>query len=183
MITTQLEGAIPGLCDAAGYDKPVSIVFSNSGAPRFIFKHDDLSIKFDLMVSLYDREFTQKYVDITMKGLLIKFKVRLDQDMNVFTDWENIQMDSAEVKPYVKLNDKLDNVVVVSYFNWVFEELLPWVNENHPEAVSHFHLPSTFPGVMDLKNLKLEVRDSFLFFSMDPEFLVLETPKVEATLI
>ena len=46
--STQLEGAIPNLCDAIGYDVPLSVTFVNEGAPKFVFRRDEMSIKFNM---------------------------------------------------------------------------------------------------------------------------------------
>lgn len=42
--STELEGALPSLCDNIGYDVPLSAKFMNRGAPRFIFNKDEMSI-------------------------------------------------------------------------------------------------------------------------------------------
>ena len=36
--TTNLEGAVSGLCEYVGYDKNLSARFRNLGAPKYMFK-------------------------------------------------------------------------------------------------------------------------------------------------
>jgi len=55
--STQLEGAIPSLCDAIGFDVKLSSRFKNKGAPKFVFKREEMSIKFDMIMELYDKDF------------------------------------------------------------------------------------------------------------------------------
>lgn len=83
-------------------------------------------------------------------------------------------MDSAEVLPNVQLNleSNLDDKVIADYFNFMFQEIVPWVNEYHPQSVTSFHLPSTIPGYIDIKDLTMEVRDNYLSFGMNPKFLI-----------
>jgi len=54
----------------------------------------------------------------------------------------------------------------------MFQEIVPWVNEYHPQSVTSFHLPSTIPGYIDIKDLTMEVRDNYLSFGMNPKFLI-----------
>lgn len=131
--STQLEGAIPNLCDTIGYDKPLSMSFANEGAPLFVFRKDEMSVKFDMLVEIFSEDYSQKHLDIHFKGLKIKFKMYLESNMSLFLDWEDIEMEKADIKPMVHLEDiKLDDAVVRDYFNFVFQELVPWVNEYHP---------------------------------------------------
>jgi hypothetical protein len=88
--STQLEGAIPSLCDAIGFDKPLSSRFKNKGAPKFIFKKEEMSIKFDMIMELYDQNFTEHYLDVVYHGMFIKFKMDLTSDLMLLVDWESI---------------------------------------------------------------------------------------------
>jgi len=40
--STTLDSAVPGLVDVVGYDKNLSAIFFNNGAPRFIFTPDEM---------------------------------------------------------------------------------------------------------------------------------------------
>ena len=98
--------------------------------------------------------------------------MNLNSDMMLFVDWESIQMDSAEVIPNIKLDAKLDDKVIADYFNFMFQEIVPWVNEYHPQSVTSFKMPSSIPGYIDIKDLTIEARDNYLAFGMNPQFLV-----------
>ena len=136
--STQLEGAVPSLSNAIGYDVPLSSRFVSRGAPKFVFNSNEMSIKFDMTVEVWAKDYSQKYLDINMNGLFIKFKMQLTKDLQLLVDWESIQMDSADVTSKVELDTGLDNEVVAGYFNFVFEEIVPWVNEYHPASVTSF---------------------------------------------
>ena len=137
-----------------------------------IIFQNEMSIKFDMYVQLFDTEFTEKYMDIIYHGMFIKFKMHLESNMTLLVDWDTIEMDSAEVVANVPMeSDKLDDEEVVGYFNFVFQEVIPWVNEYHPESVTKFFIPSSFPGYVNINDLKMEVRNNYLAFSMNPEFL------------
>lgn len=62
--STQLEGAIPNLCDTIGYDVPLSLVFVNDGAPLFKFHPEEMSIKFNMDVQVWDEGFTKNFMDV-----------------------------------------------------------------------------------------------------------------------
>ena len=65
----------------------------------------------------------------------------------------------------------MDQTVVENYFNWAFKLIIPWINYYHPVNVSTFDVPSHFDGIVDIKNLSLQVRQNYLAFGMDPLFL------------
>lgn len=178
--STQLEGAIPNLCDSIGYDVPLSLVFVNDGAPLFKFHPEEMSIKFNMDVQVWDEGFTKNFMDIHFDELLIKFDMKLAKNLTLFVDWETIQMRDARVVPHIELEDQqMDNKVVRDYFNWVFMELLPWANEFHPPSVTRFQIGNHFPGIVDIDNLNMEVKEHYISFGMDPEFLTMqgEPPK------
>ena len=171
--STQLEGAIPGITEAIGYDVPLSCKFVNEGAPKFIYTRDEISINYDMTVEVYDQALQNKFLDIHFHGLIIKFKMELLSNMTLMVDWESIHMTGAEVVPYVNLkNNQLDAKIVMNYFNWAFDLILPWVNALHPANVSRFEIPSEFPGLVSIRDMKLEVRDNYINFQMSPRFLV-----------
>ena len=64
------------------------MTFSNEGAPLFIFKEDEMSVKFNMLVEVFDKEYTQKYLDIHYENLFIEFKMHLEPNMSIFVDWE-----------------------------------------------------------------------------------------------
>jgi hypothetical protein len=104
----------------------------------------------------------------------IKFKMRLLNNLTLLVDWENISMADAYVVPYsFNLTSKqTSGQHILDYFNWVFDLIIPWVNSAHPDAVSKFMIPSTFPGVMEIKEMTLEVRDNYINFGLNPKFIV-----------
>ena len=95
-----MEGAIPSLCDAIGYDIPLSVKFSNDGAPMFIFTKNEMSIHFNMLVEVFDKDLKSKYLDLHYENMEIKFKMQLLQNMTLMVDWENVQMQNAYVVPY-----------------------------------------------------------------------------------
>lgn len=101
-----MEGAIPNLCDQIGYDKPLSLTFKNEGAPLFKFTKDEMSVKYNMIIEVYNEDYSQKYLDIHYENLFIKFKMYLEKNMTIFVDWENIEMDHAKVVPYIPLEDE-----------------------------------------------------------------------------
>jgi len=98
--------------------------------------------------------------------------MQLHKDMILNVDWESIKMDSADVETDIPLDTSLDDKVIADYFNFMFQEITPWVNEYKPKSVTTFSIPSEIPGYMNLKDLTLEVRDNYLAFGMSPKFLV-----------
>ena len=68
----------------------------------------------------------------------------------------------------------MDDDIIRDYFNWVFDEIIPWVNEFHPVSVSQFKIPNKFPGIIDIENLEMEVMDNYIKFGMDPEFKAMQ---------
>ena len=66
----------------------------------------------------------------------------------------------------------MDDKIVRDFFNGVFTELIPWVNEFHPAALSMFPIQEHFPGIIDIYGLGMEVKENFISFGMDPELLV-----------
>ena len=76
--------------------------------------------------------------------MFIKFKMYFEEDidkksenMTLKVDWETIDMESAEIVSYVPLEDEsFDDKLVRDFFNWAFDEIIPWVNEYHPPSVS-----------------------------------------------
>lgn len=93
--------------------------------------------------------------------------------MSLFVDWETIEMDHAVVQPHVELREsKQDNKLVKDFFNWVFGEMLPWVNEYHPPSVSMFPIQENFPGIINISELTMQVRDHFISFGMNPEIMI-----------
>ena len=84
-----LEAAVPGLCDAVGYEKKLSSKFRNFGAPKFIFKKNLITIVFDMEVDLYDEAYENKYLTFIFRDVSIEFDARV-KDTTVTTDWRSI---------------------------------------------------------------------------------------------
>ena len=57
------------------------------------------------------------------------------------------------------------------FFNWLFDIVIPWANNSHPENLSKFHLPRSFPGIVDINRLEMYIRDNYLVFGLDPTFI------------
>ena len=169
--STQLEGAVDGICDAIGYDIPLSARFINEGAPRFVLTKDDLSVRYNMLVEVYDENFNEKYLDMHFKDVFVKFDMNLNDDFLLQVDWNDIEMDKATIDSHVDLrHPHIDEVHVMKFFNWIFELILPWVNEYHPENISRFHLPRDFPGIVHVNSVRMSIEDEYLSFGMDPVF-------------
>jgi len=99
--TTQLEGAIPGIGAAYGYDVPLSCKFQNEGAPKFIFTGDEMEINYDMTVQVWNKNYVDHLMDIHFHGLVIKFKMQLLSNMTLMVDWESIHMSGAHVEDFI----------------------------------------------------------------------------------
>ena len=94
LTSTNLEAAIPGLCDSIGYDVQLSARFKNNGAPRFVFKHNELTAKFDLNVDYFDKDFKKHYFTVYYKNVEVDARVKLI-DHVLDTEWNDIRLGSA----------------------------------------------------------------------------------------
>lgn len=171
--TTQIDGAVPGLADSAGYDVPMSAVFKNLGAPRFVFDDEEMSVLFSMEVDYYYDDFSEKIMTITYNNMYIDFDMWLE-DMKLKIDWWSIRMDSAHVQSDIIEDLELTNADkhVEDYFNWAFEFILAWVNQNEIEDVSFFPMPEEIPGIMKIRDLKMSVEKNFFSFSSAVEFTI-----------
>jgi len=179
--STQLEGAIPDLCDFIGYDVPLSGRFKNAGAPRFVFNDEAMTIKYSLEVEVWDEGFTKQYLTLIYHDVSIDFDMKLE-GMTLVTDWRQIQMSHAEVRSDIvtTLAKTHANAKVTNYFNWAFDMIVPWVNEYHPAGVSNVPLPSEVADLVLIKDLHMDVRANYFSFTMDPQFLIKSHPQVGA---
>ena len=152
--TTQIDGAVPGLANYVGYDLPLSVVFKNLGAPRFVFNDEEMSILFSMEVDYYVEDFSEKLMTITYNDIYIDFDMWLE-DMMLKFEWWSIKMDSAHVVSDAIENLELSNADqhVEDYFNWAFDFILAWVNDNEIENVSYFVMPEEIPGIMKISDL------------------------------
>ena len=95
--------------------------------------------------------------------------------MNLDFKWLNIQMESASVTSNVVPSSVLEsenaNQHVIDYFNWSFDLILPWIQEERVLGVNTFQLPKVIPGVIEIECLELELRKNYLAFGMYPQFL------------
>lgn len=171
--STQLEGAVPDLCNSIGYDVPLSARFKNLGAPKFVFQPENMQINFGLEVEVWNQNFSQKFLTFKFKKVIIDFDMRLDKKMILYTTWNNLQVDDVHVesKYITNLARSHADKKVLQYFNWSFDLILPWVNASHQRGVSSFEIPKTIPDVVIMNNLVMDVRDNYLNFQMDPKFI------------
>lgn len=51
--TTTLDAGIPGLVDIYDYDVPLTTMFRNRGAPRFIFNKSEMKVLFTIEVLFF----------------------------------------------------------------------------------------------------------------------------------
>lgn len=66
----------------------------------FIFTKNEMSIHFNMLVEVFDKDLKSKYLDLHYENMEIKFKMQLMQNMTLMVDWENVQMQNAYVVPY-----------------------------------------------------------------------------------
>lgn len=66
----------------------------------FIFTKNEMSIHFNMLVEVFDKDLKSKYLDLHYENMEIKFKMQLLQNMTLMVDWENVQMQNAYVVPY-----------------------------------------------------------------------------------
>lgn len=151
-----LETAVPGLCDAVGYDKKLSAKFLNSGAPKFIFKDKEITIVFDMEVQLYDEHYENKYLSFFFRDVQIQFGAKVE-GTSLTTDWRNIQMERTDVVSDLAAISKTDKEVAgklcTKFFNTALYFILPWVNEEQPVNVNNFTIPDEIPDLVRIKNL------------------------------
>lgn len=179
--TDQMEGAIPGITDYAGYDVELSLRFKNIGAPRFFFTENEMSINFELMIEFYDKDFEEMLMSVSYHDINIDFNMYL-QDFTILFDFNTISMGSAHVESSIILNLEQSEADqhVVNYFNYAFMVIIPWANEYHPIWVSAFEIPKEIPGFMKINQISMAIKENYLSFSMDPEFTLDSGPKVQA---
>jgi len=93
--TTALEGAFPGLTDEFGYDNPVTTVFKNVGAPRFVFKKGELQLEFTMQVEIY---IDDKWVNtVTFRDMLLDFDMKIE-DFWLKVDWKKVTLAQVEIE-------------------------------------------------------------------------------------
>ena len=171
--TTQIDGAVPGLADYAGYDVEMSAIFKNIGAPRYIFNSEEMSVLFSMEVDYFTEDYSEKLMTITYNDIYIDFDMWLE-DMELKLEWWSIKMGSAHVQSDVIENLQSSNADkhVEDYFNWAFEFILTWVNDNEVENISFMVLPDEVPGYMKFKDISLSVEENFFKFGADVEFTI-----------
>lgn len=87
--TTQIDGAVPGLADYAGWDLPMSAIFKNVGAPRFVFNSEEMSVLFSMEVDYYTEDFSEMLMTITYNDIYIDFDMWLEA-MKLKFEWWSI---------------------------------------------------------------------------------------------
>lgn len=119
--SSTLESFVPDFTSYAGYDTPLSAKIKNYGAPRFIFNREEMKIKYSMEIEVWDEDFSQKFLSIFLHDMHIDFDMWLE-GMFVYTEWNHIKMDHAEVK-----SDMIENLErthankhVTDFFNYAF---------------------------------------------------------------
>lgn len=149
--TTQMDGAVPDLTNYVDFDLPLSAKFSNLGAPRFIFNKEEMSVLFDMEVEFFDEFYIEKIMTITFRDIYIDFDMWLE-DMKIRFEWQTVSLGSAHVESTIIENLKTINADehVVDYFNWAFQFITTWVNDNQIEGINVFEVPQEITGVMKI---------------------------------
>jgi len=80
---------VPGLADYAGWDLPMSAIFKNVGAPRFVFNSEEMSVLFSMEVDYYTEDFSEMLMTITYNDIYIDFDMWLEA-MKLKFEWWSI---------------------------------------------------------------------------------------------
>lgn len=167
--STTLEQFIPDLTDYIGYDVPLSARFRNMGAPRFIFSREEMKIKYNCEVEVWNDDFSDYIMTIKYFDVEIDFDMWLE-GMTINTEWNSIKMGHAEVKSDVV--DNLERVHadkrVTRFFNMAWRMIIPWVNEMRPYGVAEIPIPENLHDLILIRDLKMAVRDNYFSFTLDP---------------
>ena len=111
---------------------------------------------------------------ITYHNMTVDYNMKLE-NFTLLLDFNTISMGSASVESDIILNlDKPGSKAadtVKNYFNWAFMLIVPWANEYKPEWVSSFPIPREIPGYMKINDISLEIKENYLSYSIDPEFI------------
>jgi hypothetical protein len=180
--STQLDGIVQGITDVLGYDIPISVVFGNVGAPRFMVKKDEQTVIFNVSMAMYpDHKIYEEHRILTafINNVEVKFGVNFEYTDQTFItfDWRNITLGSANVDLGPLVNESINNNIkintqttgVLKWFEWALQFILPWVNKYHPMNISNFLIPTHF-DTLDIQNFQVDIFDYFISMSMNPVF-------------
>jgi hypothetical protein len=96
----------------------------------------------------------------------------LTDQQDLLLNWKSIEVNRTTVVSDSLDNNILDVEVVRDYFNFLFGNIVPWVNEYHPSGISQIHIPHSFPGIVNIEKLSMKVEKNFISLGLNPEFLV-----------
>ena len=101
------------------------------------------------------------------------------ENMVLITDWKSIKMDRATVSSQLDLNLQKNHAEahVSRFFNNAFDMILSWVNSYHPENINSIPIPREIPDLMIINDMRMDIRENYFSFTMDPLFIV--KPKVK----
>jgi len=172
--STTLDSAVPGLVDLVGYDVELSARFVNRGAPRFLFKKDEMYVIYNLTVEIWDELFSKRLFKVHYTDIETSFSMVLENSFELNVDWISVSMKSAQVDNCENLlkirNQERANQHIVDFFTWSFDLILPWVQYKKPPGLSQFNLPENIPNLLRFKHITLSVEKNFLNFGMDLVF-------------
>lgn len=110
-----------------------------------------MSIRFSMDVELWDEWFEEKFATIRFYDITIEMDMWLE-DMTLNFNWREIQMRSASVISTKIPMDEFDNEEadqhVENYFNWSFDLILPWIQNQRVKNVNAFDIPKIIPGII-----------------------------------
>lgn len=174
--STNLDNFIPDLTDYIGFDVPLSMRFKNVGAPRFIFNREEANILFNMEVEVWDEHYENYILTIKYHEVHVDFDMWLE-GMNLTCNWNTIKMKNAEVtSPVVKNLERVHaNQKVTQFFNYAFDIIIPWINEEKPYAVAIIPLPSEIDDMLYIRDLKMAIRQNYFAFTLDPVFIMKAT--------
>jgi len=87
--STQLEGAIPDLTYAIGFDVPISMKVKNYKSPKVFIKENELKLNFSVEIDLYDEQYKNLYATIWLNNINLDFNMTLDSTDGYYLilDW------------------------------------------------------------------------------------------------
>lgn len=175
--TTTLEAGIPGLVDVFDYDVPLTSVFKNIGAPRFVFSKEEMNVLFSMDIDIFlekdNGDESEEIFTIELRDILIDFDMELE-DMWLNNEWKNIQLGSAKVssrfpKAQSLIGEKT-NQFIDDFFRDASDMVMAWANNARPEYFSRYRVPAEIPDIMKINKIEMGVHKNFLSFNIDPVF-------------
>lgn len=173
--SSSLEAFVPGLTDLVGYDVPLSARFKNIGAPRFVFNKQETNVLFSMAVEVWSEHYVDYYFTINFYDIFVDFEMWLEQVHHTThymlnTEWYTLEYARVEIESDVLhfRDQERVNKVTNDYFNFILQQIIPWVNDVRPINVARIPLPNYLNNEVRIKGLKMSVRENYFSFTCYP---------------